>query len=335
MPVFAAPCRPTCAYIKRMMELIPLRDRSPVRDRFSLPLPDDFRADDMLRFHGRDRESPIERVEGRGLRRAVRIGGRAMLLSLAFRAERVECRIDTDAAGGARAGVQRTSPRSVTVDARRIVRRLLGLDLDTAAFERRAARDSRLGPYVRRRRGLRIPQTSNVFEGLVWAIVGQQVNLSFAFRLRRRVIELAGDRLADGMMAHPTPEGIARLDYDDLTKRQFSRRKAEYLIDAARLIASGRLDIEAFPDRPTGEVEADLLAVRGIGPWTAQYVMMRSCGFADCVPIGDAGLIAALSRLYGLRKRPDAAKTLRLLRPFAPHRSLATFHFWMTLGEPA
>ena len=82
-------------------------------------------------------------------------------------------------------------------------------------------------------------------------------------------------------------------------------------------------------------MEADLLAVRGIGPWTAQYVMIRSCGFADCVPVGDAGLIAALTRLYRLRKRPDATKTRRLLRPFAPHRSLATFHFWMTLGGPA
>lgn len=318
-----------------MMELLPHRDRSSVRDRFSVPLPDDFRTDDMLRYHGRDRESPIERVEGRTLRRAVRFGGRAAVLSLAFRAGRVECRIDPGAAAAGRAGVRRAVPRGVTANARRIVRRLLGLDLDNSAFEQRAARDPRLGPHVRRRRGLRIPQTSNVFEGLVWAFVGQQVNLPFAFQLRRRVIALAGERLADGMMAHPTPAGIARLDYDDLTKRQFSRRKAEYLVDTSRLIASGRLDIEAFPDRPTGEVEAELLAVRGIGPWTAQYVMMRSCGFADCVPIGDAGLIAALSRLYGLRKRPDAAKTRRLLRPFAPHRSLATFHFWMTLGGPA
>jgi len=293
----------------------------------------------MLRFHGRDRESPIERVEGRTLRRAVRLDGQVKVLSLAFRGGRVDCRIESGAAAGTGPGgrrARRALPGGGTgADARRIVRRLLGLDLDTAAFERRAMRDPRLGPHVRRRRGLRIPQTSNVFEGLVWAIVGQQVNLSFAFRLRRRVIALAGEKLADGMMAHPTPEAVARLDYDDLTKQQFSRRKAEYLIDTARLIAAGRLDIETFPDRPAGEVEAELLAVRGIGPWTARYVMMRSCGFPDCVPVGDAGLIAALARLYGLRKRPDVTKTRRLLRPFAPHRSLATFHFWMTLGGPA
>ncbi len=79
-----------------------------------------------------------------------------------------------------------------------------------------------------------------------------------------------------------------------------------------------------------------LLALRGCGPWTAQYVLMRGLGFRDCVPVGDAALTLALQRWFKLETRPDGPETLRLMTPFAPHRSLATFHLWASLkGVPA
>ncbi len=295
---------------------------------FAISLPRDFRVRDMLRFHGRDPESPTERVIGRRLLRAIRLVGRPALLSIDLERRRARCRAR---------GFLAAAPRAAS-EARALVRRLLGLGLDVAPFERRALRSTRLAPIVRARRGLRIPLTPTVFEGLVWAILGQQVNLPFAFRLRRRLIDLVGEPLAaagPALTAHPTPSAVARLDYADLTRRQFSRRKAEYLIDAARLIASGGLEIEGLARRPPASVERIMTGIRGIGPWTAHYVMMRACGFADCVPVGDAGLVSALGRLHRLRRRPDAAATRRLMRPYAPHRSLATFHLWMTLGGPA
>ena len=80
----------------------------------------------------------------------------------------------------------------------------------------------------------------------------------------------------------------------------------------------------------------DLLALRGCGPGTAQYVLMRGVGFRDCVPVGDAGLTLALQRWFRLDGRPDVPETLRLMAPFANHRSLATFHLWASLkGTPA
>jgi 3-methyladenine DNA glycosylase/8-oxoguanine DNA glycosylase len=81
-------------------------------------------------------------------------------------------------------------------------------------------------------------------------------------------------------------------------------------------------------------VEARLLALRGIGPWSAQYVLMRSLGFADCVPAGDAALTLALQRYFDLEERPDAARAGQLMERFAPWRSLATFHLWQTLSAP-
>jgi 3-methyladenine DNA glycosylase/8-oxoguanine DNA glycosylase len=122
---------------------------------------------------------------------------------------------------------------------------------------------------------------------------------------------------------------VARLDYADLTARQFSRRKAEYLIDSARLIAAGTLDAESLPDAPPDVVRERLMAIRGFGAWSTNYVMMRGCGFPDCVPLGDTGLTSGLQSFFGLPKRPDANETLALMEPFVPYRSLATFHLWM------
>jgi 3-methyladenine DNA glycosylase/8-oxoguanine DNA glycosylase len=168
-----------------------------------------------------------------------------------------------------------------------------------------------------------------VWEALMWAIVGQQVNLPFAYRLRRVLVELCGRVAPNGLRVHPTPEAIAQLDYADLTTRQFSRSKAQYVIDTARLIASGALPVETFLSREPRDVETALTAVRGIGTWTANYVMMRGCAFPDCVPAGDSALSASLREHFALEHKVDAHETRTLMERFAPWRSLATYHFWL------
>ena len=74
--------------------------------------------------------------------------------------------------------------------------------------------------------------------------------------------------------------------------------------------------------------ERTLLAVRGLGPWSVNYLMMRALGFADCVPLGDTGLTSGLQALFALEERPDADATRKLMTVFSPHRSLATAHLW-------
>jgi 3-methyladenine DNA glycosylase/8-oxoguanine DNA glycosylase len=301
-----------------------LRIRPSRGTRFTISLPAGFLPDESLRYLGRDPEGRTEQVSGRALRRAVLLDGRPAVLSADLHRRRAACAVE---AGGP------VSPAGMKA-ARLIVRRLLGLDLDPAPFVRLARRHRRLGRLVARRPGLRIPQTADVFEGIVWSIIGQQINLPFALRLRRRLIEMAG-RPVDGLLVHPDAGAIARLDYSDLTAMQFSRRKAEYLIDTARLVDGGDLAPERFPGEPPAAVERRLLAVRGLGPWSAQYVMMRACGFADCVPAGDSALATALQRLHDLDRRPGPDETRRLMRRYAPFRSLATFHLWRMLGDPS
>lgn len=291
--------------------------------RFAVRLPADYRAEYTLRQQGRDPESPVEKVDGRSFVKVLHRAGPPLIVRVQFDRGFARCEV--------------TSLTSVSGDdmrrAHAVVLRILGLVFDPAGLERRVARNRTLRPLVNGRAGLRMPLMSDPFEALIWGIVGQQVNLPFAYKLRRVIIELAGTDAGNGMRAHPDAHAVAALDYADLTRRQFSRRKAEYVIDTARAIAVGDLDLDALAAGPATAAERRLLEVRGLGPWSAQYMLMRGFGFADCVPAGDSGLATALERFFRLEARPDAVATRRLMEAFAPHRTLATFHFWTSLGD--
>ena len=285
-------------------------------DAFTLPLPKGLRVADVLAYHGRDALSHSERVEGTCLKKAFLCDGQASVLSMTFKKTTISV-----ALAGA-------SGRSAMAKGHRAALRLLGWHGDPGAFEQ-AHPD-----LARGREGLRVLLTLDPLEALVWANLGQQVNLAFAYALRRDLIRLAGVPATGGLIAHPDAARIAALEVPELLALRFSRRKAEYLLHAAREVAEGRLDL----DRQLTATGASrcLLALRGCGPWTAQYVLMRGLGFRDGVPVGDAGLTLALQRWFQLEIRPDGPETLRLMAPFAPHRSLATFHFWAGLkGVPA
>ncbi len=220
-------------------------------------------------------------------------------------------------------------------EARTKVTRMLGIQQDPAPFEAKVLGSKELAPLIEGKRGLRIPQTVSVFEALVWVIVGQQVNLTFAGTCRSRMILRCGQEAGEGFVAHPIPDEVASLDYSDLIELQFSRRKAEYMIDTARLIASGDLDLDALEHASDEEAIERLIQVRGLGPWSINYLLLRALGREDCVPVGDAGLVVALQRFFGLEARPNAKETLKLMEVFAPYRSLATFHLWKSLESSA
>lgn len=294
---------------------------------FSITLPDDFRVDDTLNYLVRDEGGVGETLDGRRFRKAVCLtSGPAILDCVADPAAgSVTCRVVAD----------RTLCANDLAAAHRIVIRLFPIDVDPGPFERRLARTRGMSRLIRGRRGLRIPRTATLYEGIVWTIVGQQVNLAFAHSLRATLIELCGPPAPNGLRAHPRAEDVARLDVADLARRRYSRRKAEYVIDTSRALVEGSLSLVEGTTEPATRLERRLLRVRGIGPWSANYLLMRGFGFDDCVPIGDVALLAALVRFFDRETRPDADETRELMRPFAPWRSLATFHFWKSLGDPA
>lgn len=314
---------PFHAHIRRRTGLTPGEHRRiGESDSFTIRLPAGYLHDVTRRVLGRDSNSVIERVEAGRFTRALLLEDTPALLHMNIERESVDCQVESP---------QKITPPMMGLAHRRAVR-LLGLGCEPGPFERRVLNSPELAPLVASRRGLRIPLTVDVFESLTWAILGQQVNLAFAFSLQRRLAELCGVAVGtSGLFAHPTPEAIAHLEVADLLPLQFSRSKADYLIGVARKVVERELDVEQFPQSPIRKVERALRATRGFGPWSTHYVMMRGCGFADCVPAGDSGLSTALLKFFRLDERPDASGTLTAMAPFAPDRSLASFHLWMSL----
>jgi AraC family transcriptional regulator of adaptative response / DNA-3-methyladenine glycosylase II len=290
---------------------------------FAVALPEDYPLDRALRTFGRDPHSVTERLTGTTYEFSADLDGDPAVLTLQLSQERVLVSI---AMQTAETPAHRRAAHGVVVA-------LLGIEQDAAAFARLARRLG-VGRLVAGRHGLRLIRTPSVLDGILWSIIGQQINLTFACLLKRRLIENTGTKLEGGLYALPKPEAIARLDAADMRPWQYSRQKAEYLIGAARLIADRSLDLDALPLMSATRAERTLLAVRGLGPWSVNYVMMRSLGFADCVPFGDTGVTSGLQILFDLEVRPDIDGTRRLMSVFSPHRSLATAHLWQINKPP-
>lgn len=284
---------------------------------FQLQLPEDFRLGETRAYLGRDPEAWDSRVSANHLVKAFDFGEVAGLIHI-----KVEN-------GGAAlfAESQKTLSSADHARIHQLGCKMLGLNCAPKEFEDhcRAGEHQRL---IAGKPGLRIVSTVDLFEAWVWTIVGQQVNLTFAYQQRRALIELAGKIVTEKFRAHPDPAAVAQLDYGDLTARKFSRRKAEYLIDSARGMVEGSIPAHFGPEVDAETVEKTLTAVRGIGPWSCRYMMMRGLGFLDVVPIGDAGLANALKTYYGLPEKADKLQQESLLEPFRPYRALAVYHLW-------
>jgi 3-methyladenine DNA glycosylase/8-oxoguanine DNA glycosylase len=275
---------------------------------FVVPLPESYRSDEVLGFYGRDVPGVSEQVFPGGLRKALLVGGTPVEISIRFHGNSASC-----AVAGASAA-----------DALPVVHRMLGLMGDGTKFEELFADDPLIGVVVARQRGLRIPLTPDPWEALAWAIMGQQISVKMAVVLRRELILAAGSQHAGGLYAHPPAAVVAELDVDTLRGLKFSRSKAEYLIAAAQAVASGAVRLEE------GSADA-LTSIRGIGPWTLQYLSLRGLGLPDCLPAGDVGLARGLERLTG--KRPSEREIREMMARFAPYRSLATYHVWASLKD--
>ena len=282
---------------------------------FTLTLPDDYPLAYLLRTLGRDAHSLTERLDGHTYTTVARLGPENTPTLLRIHFSGTSVRVETSG-----------SP-TLAPAAHALAISLLGLDQDAAAFSR-LARKLGLARLVSGRAELRVNQTTSVFDGVLWSIIGQQINLPFAYQLKRRLIERTTRPFAENLHPLPTPADIAALTPADLQPLQFSRSKAAYVIDTARLVTSGQLDLTALRTMSATRAERTLLAVRGHGPWSVNYLMMRSLGFSDCVPLGDTGVTSGLHSLLKLETRPDIEATKRLMAVFSPYRSLATAHLW-------
>ena len=180
----------------------------------------------------------------------------------------------------------------------------------------------RIGPLGRaeRRRG----RPDDAYGSLVRTIVGQQLSTKAARSIYGRLTGLFDGRA-------PSPDELISTDEELLRACGLSRPKVRYLRDLAHRVISGELDLGALHGLSDEEVIDQIVAVKGLGRWSADMFLMFHLGREDVLPVGDLGIRRAVERAYGLPEIPDAATLEDLARLWSPHRTLASFYLWESL----
>ena len=216
------------------------------------------------------------------------------------------------------------------------LRRILCLDHDLEAFYKAVRGDHPLAQLTRRYRGLRLTLTPTIFQGLVHAILFQQISYTAAQTVENRLVARWGEEIVFGdrpFSVFPTPRTLASQTVDALRSVGIPPRKAQAILDVSRQCVSGELDLDGLARKADAErVACRLQAIRGIGPWTAHHVIIRAMGMVDCLPTEDPGLRQAVAEQYG-RTPPTPAQLVMLAERWRPWRSYATYYLWNTFWE--
>jgi len=166
----------------------------------------------------------------------------------------------------------------------------------------------------------------DAFEALCMSIASQQLSVKAAATIFGRFCDLFPKR-------KPTPEVVMTLTDDQIRAVGFSRPKVTFIKDLAAHVLDGRLDLKGLKRHADDEVMRQLVAVKGIGRWTAEIFLMFRLGRMDVFPADDLGLMNAVHRAYGLRKRPDARKLRKMGEAWSPYRSVAAWYLWQSLNR--
>lgn len=292
----------------------------------TLALPPRFRAGDMLAFHRRDAQEIAERVTEQAIHKGIVWRGKPACLAIRFEAHRAEAELAIDGSISARS--QQAFEN--------MVRRMLGLNQDIERFEQRYRRHPQLGPLIQRQAGLRVPVSPTPFEALTWAIAAQQISVKAAIALRRNLIRAAGVRHSDGLWCYPEARQLANLTTKDLRNAGFSAAKTRTLLALSAEVANDTLPLDAWLDAlPMAEIEARLLAVRGIGPWTVNYTLLRGFGWLDGSLHGDAAVRRGMQVLLKTQDKISEQHAKAWLAEFSPWRALVAAHLWTMLTTGA
>lgn len=281
-----------------------------------------FRLDLTAWALRRRAHNAIDCWDGRVYRRALVFDGVARALSVTQSGPPDAPRLSVTLSGD-RLGEPTVALARETLDG------LLGFCVDLSAFAAMTAEDPLMCELAARLRGLKPPRFPTVFEALVNAVACQQLTITVGIHLLNRLtaawgLPVAGD--PDGLRAFPQPAALAAVDPADIKAIGFSAAKARAIVEAAVSVAAGDVDLESLhglDDRATMEC---LIGLRGVGRWTAEYVMLRGLGRLHMFPGDDVGARNKLKRFFDLQGTLDYDAIARLLARWQPYAGMIYFH---------
>ncbi|HET7832218.1 MAG TPA: AlkA N-terminal domain-containing protein [Gallionella sp.] len=260
----------------------------------------------------------IDRWDGTTYRRTLTLGGRTVEIAVTQigSPDRPRLRVETSGAAlGDRAKAELIQH----------LERLLGLRVDLSDFYAFARKDAQLAPLANHFRGVKPPRFPSVFEGLVNGIACQQLSLTVGITLLNRLAEHFG-AAAGGTRAFPRARDLADQDAGALHALGFSQHKAEALLAVAKAAEDNSLDLEGLAALDDESALQRLQALRGVGRWTAEYVLLRGLGRLHVFPGDDVGARKSLAKWLGLEGALDYAGTQAVVDRWRPYAGLIYFH---------
>jgi len=191
------------------------------------------------------------------------------------------------------------------------------------------SRDKRLGAFIRGYGPLKFRRehTQDPFQALCESIIYQQISGSAAASILKKFVALWPKK------KFPTPQDVLNIKVERLRSAGVSPQKISYLKDLAAKFKDGTIDPKRFPTMSDEEIIEHVVAVKGVGVWTAQIFLMFTLGRPDVLPTGDLGIQKAFKKLFKLRNKPSPQKMEQLARVWAGHRTVACFYLWRTLDN--
>lgn len=282
--------------------------------------PKEFNFNECLVFLGRSEQEVLHHIHEESIYKALSVNDQKILLQIFMQNDRIRVLFPLG------------KPTSeIKEHLKGYIREWFDLDRDLSVFYKMAKHDSILRELVDKYYGYRIIGIPDLFEAITWAIIGQQINLTFAYRLKQRLVEKFGDKITWGelnLWLFPEPEQIAAFHVEDLRELQFTRRKAEYIIGIAKCIRDGKISKNQLLHKSYEELKKTLMTLRGVGDWTADYAIMRCFNRPNALPIADVGLQRALGQQLGFDRKSTKDEIKERAKSWVGWESYATFYLW-------
>ena len=290
----------------------------------TLPVPREFSFAECLRYLGRSARESLHVVTDGTVSKVIAFSGQPVVVRVSSCSSKT---IQVDYTADRADQVLASFVQAYVTD-------WFDLATDLQPFYSLAQQDALLASAVERHYGLRVIGIPDLFEALCWAIIGQQINLAFAYTLKQRMVQTFGTvHFVEERPYYqfPLPEVMVQQTPASLTTLQFSARKAEYILGIARAMVDRTLSKEALSLLSEEDAEETLMRYKGVGSWTARYVLLKCLKQPDAFPAKDVGLHNALKQGLGLSQKPDIADVYRYAEPWRGWRGYATFYLWQTL----
>jgi DNA-3-methyladenine glycosylase II len=288
-----------------------------------LPLPPEFDYSLNLQFLERSPREVLHRVEERSVVKLLSVGGEKVLFCI----REGEGKLILEFLNG-----------EPTAEAKKFVKNYVvewfDLENDLKPFYALASEDKLLKDLVKRYYGYRIIGQPDLFESLVWAVLGQQINVQFAYTLKQRFVEQFGERLffrEQSYFLFPRASLVASLNDEALLPLQFSRQKSRYTVIIAEAFASGAMSKEKLSGMSFTEAKEALMKIKGVGNWTANYALMKTFRHRDAFPLEDAGIHNAIKNLKKMDRKPTLEEVKKVFRKYKGWEAYATLYLWKSL----